>query len=1100
MPSLSHGREWCRGACRKADSLHSRRSSRRRLASLFPRSLFLLFLLWLPVGSAAGQAFSSSDPAPSPAQYVHDFWTVDDGLPQNTVTSVMRARNGYLWIGTQAGLVRYDGIRFERFTGAGQGRLQSDFITALLEDRQGSLWIGTSSAGLARLQGHELTSFTTGEGLPSNAIQTLFEDRDGNIWIGTLGGGLLRYDATGFTSYSTKNGLAADDVLAIEQDATGALWIGANNGLSRLRNGGFTTFTTEDGLSGNVVRALETGSDGRLWIGLLDGGLCYRKQERIDCRAPGDAAMPEGITALAEDASGALWIGAISGAYRLYRDLLSPFTRAEGLTHDRVRDLKIDEEGNIWIATEAGGLNRLREEAFVTFSKKQGLVHESVLAVAEDKTGDLWIGTDGGGLYRLSHGEVHEFPLNALLPGGYVYALHVDNENSLWIGMYDGGLCRLRNSSLDCYTAEDGLTDNSVFSVFVDADRQTWIGTQAGLHYLKEGRIALFDKDPALAGDLITSIRQDHQGMLWVSTFGNGVRAVSDDQVFSFTTQNGLSSDAALALHVDAQDRTWIGTHDGGLCRVESGNVHCFTKEDGLPDNDILQIVDDGAGYLWLGSLNGIARVRISDLDARASGSRQPLAAAVYGREDGLLSAETNGGAQSPALRSRDGKLWFATLGGLSYTASSRLAATRNTLPVVLEHLLVGDQPVAMTQRLQLPPGSRNLGFEFTAPTLVKSEQVTFQYKLEGYDEDWVQAGHRRSAYYTNLPPRTYRFLVRASRADGVWSEQPTAFAFSVRPYFYETLWFYLVCGLLATLAVFFIYRLRIRRLQIRERQLQQLVDLQTQELKSLNEGLEQEVKRQLDLIMVERTRYENELLAAKEKAEASARLKSMILDNMSHETRTPITAILGSAQILAMEVNEDMKEFVDYIEQNGNRLLDTLSSLLDLSRLESETFEVNLQVVDLREALSQAAARFTPQAQQKGLTLLTEAPGEAVLASADPAAVDRILASLISNAVKFTPEGQVTVCTGGDRRQVFLEVADTGIGIGDEFLPRLFEAFQQESDGLSRDHEGAGIGLALARHLVDALGGQIHVTTQKGAGTTFRVVFPAVVMEPALA
>ena len=1044
------------------------------------------------------------DPALQITQYVHDVWQAKDGLPQNSVYAVTQTRDGYLWLGTQEGLVRFDGVRFTVMTRA-QG-LESNEVRALLEDRTGALWIGTNGGGVSRMVDGVITTYTVADGLPGNAVRALYEDDRGHLWIGTIGGGLVRYDGASFTTYTMADGLTGDVVLALDEGPDGSLWIGTEAGLTRFRNGRFSRFDDPKQLPGLVVKAVAVGAHGEVWVG-TNRGLVRREATRWTTYTMADGLPSDDISALYEDDRGTLWVGTLDGGVgRLYEDRFDVFSVAEGLTHNRVRAFFEDREGSLWIGIELGGLNRLRPGAFVPYTTAEGLSNDVVMTVLQDRKGAFWIGTDGGGVNRFQDGTFTYFTTADGLPDDPVSALYEDQAGALWVGTNGGGLCRLQGERFTCLTTADGLSSNYIYAIYQDQAGALWMGTEAGLNRLYDGAVTHYTTADGLPHDLVTVLYEDRRGRLWVGTMGGGLGRLQDGQLTSYTEEDGLASNVILAVHVDARGALWIGTQGGGLCRWQDEAVACLTTEEGLHNDNVLQILEDEQGYLWLGSMQGLSRVHREALEAAMTGDGDLLATAVYGTADGMKSADLMGGTQPAAWAARDGRLWFATLRGVATIDPAGLQTNPVPPPVRLEHLLVDGEPMAPGADLTLPPESRDVAFRYTGLSLVAPERVQFRYRLEPYDQEWVEAGTRREAYYTNLSPGRYRFHVIASNNDGVWNEQGTTTTFYVQPFFYETAWFYWLCAagliLLGTAA----YRLRTRHMKRRALALQGLVDARTRELRArereleeLNQNLAAEVRRQIDLIMEERSRYEHELIGAKEKAEESARLKATILDNISHEIRTPITAILGFAQILATELDAAQQEFVTYIEENGQRLLGTLNAILDLSNMETDTLPMELERVDLEVAAQHATDLFQLMAARKGLTLRTDVK-ETASASVDRAAIDQILTNLVGNAIKFTEEGEVVVEVGVAAHRAYCRVRDTGIGIGAAFMPHLFEAFKQESTGLARSHEGSGLGLAITRRLVEAMQGTISVESEKGHGAVFTVSFPEVAAEGRIA
>jgi signal transduction histidine kinase/ligand-binding sensor domain-containing protein len=1038
----------------------------------------------------------SLDPELQLTQYPRDAWLVQDGLPQNSIDAILRSSDGYLWIGTQEGLARYDGRRFKLFEQSVTDGLNSNQISSLLEDRSGNIWIGTNGGGLSVLHDREFEVYDWQDGLSSNAVSTLYEDRKGYLWVGTTGGGLNRFDGQTFITFTTEDGLPGNTILTLMEDAAGVLWVATQAGLSRFSEGTFTLADSRSELPGEHVRAMHSAEDGSLWLG-TDQGLVRMVGDDLTTHTTTEGLCGNVVTSLLEDPAGALWVGTRDGGLcRLYRGKISTFGVQQGLTNVQVRSLHLDREGSLWIGTDGGGLSRLRPGKFASLTAAEGLSSEVVLSVMEDSKGYMWFGTEGGGLNRVRGSLTEAFTTEHGLSSNVIYALHEDRRGNVWAGTADAGICRFDDGRFTCFAAGDGFTGNTIYAIHQDRKGRLWIGTEGGLGYLSNDLIIAFDELGTLS-HLVTAIHEDGRGGLWFGTYGGGLARLEAGELTHFSKADGLSSDLILTLFQDQHEIMWIGTHGGGLCRLDDRFV-CFTAADGLANDNVLQILDDPDGYLWLGTLKGITRVSMEEISDFVDGRRARLNAHTYNEADGMKSGETNGGVQPAAWKARDGRLWFGTMAGVAVIDPARIYFNPVPPPVIIENFYADDRPVALTGNIRLPPGSKRLEFHYAGLSLVSPQQVRFMYQLEGYDDDWIEAGSRVQATFTNLPPGTYRFRVKARNGDGVWNAAGDTVAFYVSPFFYQTWWFILLSALALGVAGVGGYRLRTRHLRTRESELQELVDEQTRELlkrerelQSLNQNLKQEVRQQLDVILEERERYEGELIDAKEKAEESARLKSAILMNMSHEIRTPITAILGFAQVLSEEVDPAQQEFIDYIVENGKRLLNTLNSILDLAKLETHSVELDLTPLDLTTVASESVHLFTPIARKKGLTIRAELAVPEVAVPLDRTAIDRILQNLIGNAIKFTNHGSVTVRVTSDDELAYLSVRDTGIGISESFLPHLFEEFKQESTGLSRSHEGSGLGLAITRRLVEALNGTIDVRTEKDKGTEFVVSLP---------
>jgi ligand-binding sensor domain-containing protein len=762
----------------------------------------LLLALLLPGGAFA------LDPSKALTQFGLDVWQLKQGLPQSTVSAIAQTRDGYLWVGTQEGLARFDGVRFTVFDRKNTPALENHNILALLEDRRGALWIGTFGAGLKRLQGGVWKSYGPADGLSEEIISAIAEDRDGSLWIGTFSRGVNRLEKGRFTSLTTKNGLSSDEIRAIYPDRDGSLWIGTRGGgINRLKEGRVTAWTTREGLPNDQVTSVCGDGQGGVWVGTR-GGLARISEGRVTVPIPTQNLGSDAVISLYSDRGGTLWIGTVGGGLARYESgRASSLTEAQGLSDDTVHAFLEDREGSLWIGT-SGGLDRLRPGRFTTWSSAEGLSGDDVRPVFQDREGNVWIGALGSGLNRFAGGAFTAFTTKDGLLSDRVWAIHQDPSGDLWVGTREG-LNRLARGKWTAYTTRDGLPNNLVLALASDRDGALWIGTSGGLARLRDGRFTTFGRTEGLTNERIIAIVPGPDGTLWLGTMGGGLNRVVRGRAEGMP--GPITRSFVYAIHPDPDGSVWVGTGGDGLHRFRAGRWSSFTTREGLFDDVVYAILEDGRGYLWMSSNRGVWRVAKTELERLSRGEIPSVRSFAYDTADGMKESECNGGFQPSAWKTRDGRLWFPTVRGVAVVDPERVEPSEIPPPLVIEHVVADAEKIPGDRPAKIGPGKGRFEFHYTALALLAPEKTRFRYRLEGLDRDWVEAGSRRVAYYTNLPAGSYRFRVTACDGDGVCNEKGASFSFVLRPYFYRAPWFLALAGLAFLAGAVLIHRVRLR-------------------------------------------------------------------------------------------------------------------------------------------------------------------------------------------------------------------------------------------------------------------------------------------------
>lgn len=814
-------------------------------------------------------------------QYVLDAWKSNNGFQQSAVRTMYQTRDGYIWIGAAEGLVRFDGARFVTFDKSNLP-LKSATIRSLLEDKSGDFWVGTEN-GLLRIHQGVFTLYTDKEGLPDNIILSLAEDTKGNIWIGTENGLALWQNGT-FAKFTTANGLTGEKILSLASDHKGGIWVGTNGGgVNHWENGKFTpyiaiegqfrAYTADEGLVGDNIHVLLASKNGTLWIGNPDGLFRVENSTVSAFYNTTNGLSKNEVRSLALDREGTLWIGTNGGGINRLTSTgqMSAFTSQQGLGADEVFAILEDREGALWFGTDGGGIGRFKDRRFNTYTAKEGLSHNTVNVVVEGGDGTMYFGTNGG-LNSFSAGTWANLTTQDGLLSNAITSLWSDRSGKLWIGT-GIGLQSRKNGIWTNYTINNGLPGNRIQALFEDADEALWVGTDNGLAKISaRGMTTTTDSDSAairtytikegLGSNSIYAILQDSRGTMWFGTRGGGLNALKNGSFTKYTIREGLSSNFIWSLYEDRDGVLWIGS-GGGLSRFKDGKFSTITTRQGLHSDIVFSIQEDDAGWLWMSCTKGIFRVRKTALHDVLDRKEKRLSCIAYGVTDGLKSNECNGGTQPSVWKSRDGSFWYPTIKGVAVVEP--LTIPYNPLPptVIIERVIADGQLLRLpgiaslqytdastkdtfeadsassatgadgTKMVELPPGIEKFEFQYTATSLLMPERVRFKFMLEGFDEDWVDAGIRRSAFYTNLPRgKEYRFRVMASNNDGVWSETDIATSFYLKPYFYETPWFIGLCVVAIVAAAFGFYRFRMSRIQKRNEELERIVHERTEEVR----------------------------------------------------------------------------------------------------------------------------------------------------------------------------------------------------------------------------------------------------------------------------
>jgi ligand-binding sensor domain-containing protein/signal transduction histidine kinase len=750
------------------------------------------------------------DPTKRLTQYVHRIWQSPQGLPDATITSILQSKDGYLWLGTETGLVRFDGVRFSSIDDTNQGPLKHNWVRTLLEDRQRGLWIGTNDAGLIRLDHGVATQYSPEEDLARANVQCLVTDSREDLWACTSNG-IARLAQGKLTVYRTGQGLPTNNIRAGCAATDGTLWFGGDDsGLSSWTGSGFLTHHLASMPSYGAVRALLCSADGTLWIGTTNGLIRYKAgRERLFTAK--DGLADDWVYCLLQTSDSTLWIGTKNGFSRLQDGDIESFRTEDGLSQSTVYSLYEDREGSLWVGTKHG-LNQFIDGRAIPYTVSEGLPSNDTGPVLQDHAGAIWIGTLGAGLCRFEDGHCRALTTKDGLPGNYVYSLAEDQEGDVWVGT-NAGLSRLRGGRVyQTYTTAEGLPANTVRFLSRDHGGGLWIGTLAGLTLFQDGKFIQPRGVHEASSPSILGGGDDGDGHFLAATEA-GVSMYRNGEFHGFAPDD-MPLREVDTVYADPEGLVWMGTFGSGLRLLKGGKAFSFFMRDGLFDSDIYGIVPDGQDRLWMASSKGIFSVNRSDLRKFANGEIQKFVSTPYSPLDGLRTIECKSGIQPAVWKMRDGRLWFSTIRGLLVIDPAKLQRNSPVPPVVIEDVTVNGQGESADQIGKLPPGRRDLEFRYTALSFLVPTGINFRYILDGYDTNWTDAGNRRVAYYTNLPPGQFRFRVTACNSDGICNESGSSVEFALARHYYQRVWFFPLCAAFLAAGLWLGWRQRVQGLK----------------------------------------------------------------------------------------------------------------------------------------------------------------------------------------------------------------------------------------------------------------------------------------------
>jgi ligand-binding sensor domain-containing protein len=791
-----------------------------------------LSALLLVLGLVVAPAASALDATRPMNEYLIDFWQEESGLPQKHVFVMYQTRDGYLWIGTRGGLARFDGVRFTVYDDRQANQIEESEVQDLSEGPDGSLWIATYGGGLTRLHEGRFTTVRAKHGLTSDFVTAVAAAADGSVWVGTNRGVTHMKNGT-FTAYDKKRGLPDEDIKSLFVDEQGVTWIGSVTALVSVKDGHVTSFRNALPGPRTYIKEIIGDGEGGLWLGTGIGLLRFN-----DGVAKTVVDTPTTVRGVARDPQGTIWFATDDVIYRL-RDgaVESLSTSVTKVGADRmgrsfpistIYTLLADREGSIWLGMTKYGVARLRDTVFTNIVPESANGRDvEVMSVLADSRGAVWLSASPRTVWRFVNGVLERLNVSV---AGNVDTFFEDRAGTVWAM---DGATPYRYEKGQLVKTSIGTLYGVVASV-VAPDGTIWLADrEKGLHRYRDGVLTHYAKADGLPGEAMRGLAVERDGTVWVGTKSSGLVRLHEGKFTIYTEKDGLPSDSIATIHLDRDNVAWVATRRG-LVRIRNGAITTFNARHGLPANFFYEIIEDDLGYLWLTHGRGIVRLSREELNDVADGKASTVSSRSFGTESGMKSTAMVLPRQPAACKTKDGRLWFATGNGVTIVDPRSLVQNHLPPPVWIEEFRAGETSYPIGTAAVVPPGPGDLQIQYTGLSFVAPQAVRFKYKLDGFDTDWIDAGTRRAAYYTKLPPGSYVFRVKASNNDGVWNETGHAFAFRLRPHWYQTRVFHVSALLLVGLGLLGLHRSRLRGHERRARELAERVEEAVGQLKLL--------------------------------------------------------------------------------------------------------------------------------------------------------------------------------------------------------------------------------------------------------------------------
>jgi len=999
-------------------------------------------------------------------------WLPEKGSPVS-VYSIAQTPDGYLWLANEFGLFRFDGIHFLNMNRLSLKLFKYQECNALYISHDSTLFAGFRQGLILTYKNKQWSILDSEKVFLYKSIDCIAEDRYHNIWAGLAGNGVICYSRKASRIYTTANGLCDDDVKVICPGIHGEVWIGTDKGLCAIGKEGIKNYGSKEGLMHQNINALYIDSTNTLWIGSDDGYLLYMKEGKIRPWEDQQGKTKHSIKQITGFGKNTLAIATEGqGVF-----LLNTLTRKTELIDTKnklssniILSLFRDIDDNLWAGTRVSGISRIRNSPMQMINIGKGLSGALISSIIQSDDGSVYVGNTEGSLERIRNNKVENLGPKLGIGRSPVLSIAIDKGHNIWVGSRNV-LVKFNGTTSQKLSQKQGLIAGEFHALYFSREGYLWVGTNQGIYIIKDDKVvSVLTSKEGLPSNRIFCLLEDRKGFMWAGTQDGGLARIKDGNIKAYGKSQGLIDNEILCLHLDSLNKIWIGTAYNGIVHLDP-ETETFTpiESDKLYlelSKTIAFLFEDRTGNMWIAGFSGLAGVKFAVLQKLIQNKEVPVYLRSVAFDPAIGFTGFQMGLFPGAWKMKNGQIWYPVPGGIAViNPDNSMTWSSNPVPLI-DSVIINNKAAITSDVYEIPAGMAHLEIHYTAPSFTLPEDLTFMYRLAGFDHAWDTVGHRRVAYYTNIPPGDYTFEVRVFNNLCELSPATASLRIHVLPYFYQTWWFIAVCILVGLLLVWMIFKYRIR--YIREKELEALVIERTEQIRKLNEQLEQKVR--------DRTA---ELETTNKELEAFSY-------SVSHDLKAPVRRIdhITKAYIedyfAKLDTNElDLLKKITEAAGSMNILIDELLKLSRIVRQDIDKMQVNLS--DMATEINNEIRKVSPK---RNVRLMIQ---EGLLEYCDPKLMRIVLQNLFDNAWKYSSKVKEAVIefdrTVKDGKSVYF-VKDNGAGFDMTYYDKLFTPFQR----LHTEDEftGSGIGLATVKRVILKHGGKIWAESAVGEGSVF--------------